>query len=187
MPTALHEEIDDASRQGGCMPDWRRAASVAAHPSNRLVDEGMLSSIASGLAQVTLPWELRTGDVPAERRYERVLSTVAYDAWVTYWPAGIELDLHDHGGSSGAFSVVAGRLDEDSVVDGQRHTVQLAAGETVEFGPGHVHAVSNRTLGPATSVHVYSPPLTAMSYYDTEGTGALCVVGEDVGPWKDRA
>jgi len=186
MSIALHEIDDDASPQGACMPHWRRAASVAAHPSSQSIDDGMLASIASGLAQVTVPWELRTGEVPAERRYERVLSTVAYDAWVIYWPAGIELDLHDHGGSSGAFSVVGGQLEEGSVVDGRHQWRQLVAGETVAFGPDHVHAVANRTTRPATSLHVYSPPLAAMAFYGTEADGELRIVDDEAGPWGDR-
>jgi len=186
MPIALHEIDGDSSRQGGAMQHWRRAASVAAHPSSQVVDDNMLASIASGLAQVAVPWELRTGEAPADRRFERVLSTAAYDAWVIYWPAGIELELHDHGGSCGAFAVVGGQLDEDSVVDGQRRTVRLAAGQTVAFGPDHVHAVANRTTRPATSIHVYSPPLSTMAFYDAEDNGELRIVGEDAGPWADR-
>ena len=55
------------------------------------------------------------GEVPTERRYQRVLATPDYEAWVICWPSGGSLDLHDHGGSAGAFSVVSGELDEATI------------------------------------------------------------------------
>jgi hypothetical protein len=36
-----------------------------------------------------------------------------------------------------------------------------------------VHDVVNAAERPAVSVHVYSPPLTAMSYYEVDGAGLL--------------
>jgi hypothetical protein len=42
---------------------------------------------------------------------------------------------------------------------------RIRAGRGAAFGLGHVHEVSNPAPKPAVSVHAYSPPLTAMSYY----------------------
>ena len=89
--------------------NWTRAAQRALHPSNRQVGADVLSAIAAGLAAVTVPWELGDAEVPTERRYQRILATPAYEAWVICWPVGGSLDLHDHGGSAGAFTVVSGR------------------------------------------------------------------------------
>jgi hypothetical protein len=36
-----------------------------------------------------------------------------------------------------------------------------------------VHDVENRAVEPAVSVHAYSPPLTAMSYYGVTPEGRL--------------
>lgn len=165
---------------------WQRVASRALHPSGRDAEVVSLRVIAEGLAQVAVPWELRDGTAPAERRYERVLATAAYDAWLIYWPAGFELPLHDHGGSWGAFSVVGGGLDEITVVDGERVSRRLERGETVHFGPDHVHAVANSTMLPATSLHVYSPPLSSMAYFEPTDDGSLALVSEDPGGWADR-
>ena len=145
----------------------------------------MLSAIAAGLAAVTVPWELDQGDEPAERRYQRVLATAAYDAWVIHWPTGELLDLHDHGGSAGAFSVVSGELDEATVAAGTTVIRTLATGDTSEFSSSHVHAVANRGAAVATSVHVYSPPLRSMVYYQHDDDGALIAVAEDAGSWSD--
>ncbi len=154
-------------------------------PPIGVTDPAVLCAIASGLAEVTLPWELRYGDVPAERRFARLLSTPAYEAWVICWPAGTALDLHDHGGSAGAFTVVAGQLDETTVNDGRVVGQRYQPGETASFGPAHVHAVANRGQRLATSIHVYSPPLEMMDYYDRSEDGDLVAVLRDPGGWDD--
>lgn len=177
--------VHEAPQRDLEMPEWRRAASRALHPSAQTVERASLAAIAEGLAQVTVPWELQTGEAPAERRYEQVLATAAYDAWVIYWPAGCELPLHDHGGSWGAFSVVGGELTEIMLVDGEVATNAMRSGATVQFGPEHVHAVANRTTRPATSVHVYSPPLASMAFFEQRQDGSLdSVRAEDPSEWE---
>ena len=52
-------------------------------------------------------------------------------------------------------------------------TRTLRAGRSAGFPLGHVHDVENRAVGPAVSVHAYSPPLTAMSYYGVTPDGQL--------------
>lgn len=168
---------------------WQRAAQRALHPtgdaSHRLsVGDDVLAAIAAGLAAVTVPWELGHPEVPIERRYERVLSTEAYEAWVIYWPSGGSLDLHDHGGSAGAFSVVSGQLDEATVVSGANVVRSIAAGETAAFAADRVHAIANRGSAVATSVHVYSPPLSTMIYYEHDEGGALVPIAEDAASWN---
>ena len=167
---------------------WQRAAQRALHPagdvSSRLaVGDDVLAAIAAGLAAVTVPWELGHDEVPRERRYERVLSTEAYEAWIIYWPSGGSLDLHDHGGSAGAFSVVSGQLDEATIESGATVVRGIAAGETAAFAADQVHAIANRGSAVATSVHVYSPPLSTMVYYERDG-GALVAIAEDAASWN---
>jgi hypothetical protein len=52
-------------------------------------------------------------------------------------------------------------------------TRRLRAGRGATFGLGHVHDVVNVRPEHAVSVHAYSPPLTAMSYYAVDDSGAL--------------
>jgi hypothetical protein len=136
-------------------------------------DEPLVATIAAGLAAVAVPWELATGRSPDEREYELLLSTELYDAWLIHWPVGTGLDAHDHGGSTGAFAVVSGVLDEDTVDGGATVTRRVVSGDSVYFDGEYVHAVINRGDVGATSVHVYSPPLRSMSYYRTADDGAL--------------
>jgi hypothetical protein len=155
-----------ASTSTDPQPDeWRVATSRAVHPSAREHDEPLVAVIAEGLAAVAVPWELATGGSPGQREYELILSTDLYDAWLVHWPVGIGLDAHDHGGSTGAFAVVSGVLDEDTIEGDVRVTRRVFAGLAVHFDGDRVHAVVNRGDVGATSVHVYSPPLRTMSFY----------------------
>jgi hypothetical protein len=131
------------------------------------------SAIAEGLATVSVPWDLGLEDPPAERRYERILATDAYDAWLIYWPPESSIDMHDHGDSIGALSVVAGVLDEDVRIGDQIVTTRLAAGDTLHLPARRVHAVTNRADSAATSVHVYAPPLRSMSFYRLDDDGLV--------------
>ena len=154
---------------------WRRVSSRAVHPSSHSGDEPLVGVIAAGLAAVSMPWEL-TGELTGaacstERSYELLLATETYDAWLIHWPVGTGLEAHDHGGSTGAFAVVSGVLDEDVERDGETVTRRVGVGESIAFGGDHVHAVVNRGATGATSVHVYSPPLSSMSFYRESADG----------------
>jgi predicted metal-dependent enzyme (double-stranded beta helix superfamily) len=84
-----------------------------------------------------------------------------------HWGPGSGVDAHDHDRSAGAFHVVRGALREcehdEHESDGRPVTV--SAGGTRAFEAGYVHSVANASASVTTSVHVYSPPLTAMTYH----------------------
>lgn len=104
---------------------------------------------------------------PRDRRwYERLHRGDDTEVWLLGWGVTHDTTLHDHGASRGAFRVVDGTLVEDRVDDdGQVRSRTVTAGSGVAIERGDVHNVVN--LGPtdAVSIHAYSPPLTAMSYY----------------------
>jgi hypothetical protein len=183
----MHSSIIDSERPDAshrAVDNWKVAAHRALHPSSPTpVGTDVLTAIAAGLAAVTVPWELAHVEVPTERRYQRVLATPAYEAWVICWPGGESLDLHDHGGSAGAFSVVSGQLDEATMEANATVVRTIGPGETVSFGSSRVHAVVNRGSLLATSVHVYSPPLSSMVYYRRDERG-LVAVAEDLATWE---
>jgi mannose-6-phosphate isomerase-like protein (cupin superfamily) len=107
-----------------------------------------------------------------ERWHVRIHRDDDVDVWLISWTTEQGTELHDHGGSSGAFTVVQGAVNEyvwNGRVDGPgllvntlRHT-----GDVVSFGPDHVHDVRNHLESPAVTVHAYSPPIHLMRYYDT--------------------
>jgi predicted metal-dependent enzyme (double-stranded beta helix superfamily) len=122
---------------------------------------------------------------PVHRWSRRLHADRHLDVWLISWATDQTAELHDHGGSIGALTVVRGALTEwrwtaGSDDDGTCPAEELPArgpglrrraidpGRSVAFGLGHVHDVSNRAAAPAVSVHAYSPPLSAMSYYGVE-------------------
>jgi predicted metal-dependent enzyme (double-stranded beta helix superfamily) len=97
--------------------------------------------------------------------------TPDFDAWLIAWPRGGKVELHDHGVSTGAVSVISGALveavprrDDSGRLTLVRH--ELGAGATLGFGAGHVHDVTNESDEHALSLHVYSPALTSMTFYE---------------------
>ena len=130
-------------------------------------DGRWLWDVASGLAGVAVPWSATSAEPPATRVYERLLVAEQYDVWLIHWPPGASLGLHDHGGSAGAFCVVSGELRERAHhADGATTDRVVVDGEGAVFGPTRLHAISNPNATTATSVHVYSPPLEQMAFYD---------------------
>lgn len=126
-----------------------------------------LARIAEELAATPLARQAVRRGFP-RRWYQRIAQGPADEAWLIGWGTGHELELHDHGPSSGAIAVVTGRLVEQAVDprgDGLRRRV-LAPGGTHVFETGHIHHVANEDDEPAVSVHVYSPRLETMTFYD---------------------
>jgi hypothetical protein len=106
---------------------------------------------------------------PAERWYHRLAAATDHEVWLLTWLPGQHTDLHDHGGSAGAFLVAAGTLTEETVVGAGLRPRALATGAGRRFGARQVHRVSNRGDRPAVSVHVYRPALRTMTRYHLDG------------------
>jgi hypothetical protein len=115
------------------------------------------------------------GALDTDRRSWRLMArTPDFDAWLIAWPSGGKVELHDHGTSTGAVSVISGSLVEavpwrDDTGRLSLVRQQLHAGATLGFGAGHVHDVTNESDEPALSLHVYSPALTTMTFYEVDG------------------
>lgn len=113
------------------------------------------------------------------RWYERLRASEDHDVWVITWLPGQATGFHDHGPSSGAFTVAWGVLAEHH--DGTAEAV--TAGATRTFGPGYVHDVRNTSAAPVVSVHAYSPPLTEMTRYDLTPGGLAARSTETGASW----
>ena len=108
-------------------------------------------------------WESLLQYAADEHWSVRLHADETHDVWLISWLQSQSTTLHDHGGSSGTFTTVAGALRE-YLPGGAENEVPV--GGLRGFGPRHVHDVYNPCTTPAVSLHVYSPPLTLMSYYD---------------------
>jgi hypothetical protein len=126
-----------------------------------------------------------SGGLPgAERWFTRLHGTDELDVWLISWVPERSTELHDHDVSLGALTVVSGALRETRWDgDGLRQR-RLVAGDQASFPLGWVHDVvwardtvtaggTTAPAAPTLSVHAYSPPLTAMSYYDVTARNTL--------------
>jgi hypothetical protein len=150
------------------------------HSTDRAADD-----VLSGRYDHLLP----AGGVPIDERwFTRLFGDDELDVWLISWVPDRSTELHDHGGSLGALTVVSGSLAETRWDgDGLKHR-RLTAGDQAGFPLGWVHDVvwapePTHVAGavadvagraaPTLSVHAYSPPLTAMSYYDVTDRNTL--------------
>jgi predicted metal-dependent enzyme (double-stranded beta helix superfamily) len=124
--------------------------------------------MADGLARV-----VTADQVPLHpgvtRNYAQLLATAEYEVWLIAWGATGALDLHDHGGSVGIVRVVQGALVESYSDLVERHPLRssiISAGQSVELSATRVHEIWNPGPAPALSLHLYSPPLTTMTFFD---------------------
>ncbi|GIE98346.1 cysteine dioxygenase [Paractinoplanes rishiriensis] len=145
-------------------------------------------------------WPVAPRFNPVDRWYQRLEVADDHEVWLLTWLPGQGTDLHDHGGSAGAFHVFAGTLTEDTVsvpagfpaaeADGlDRLAGRRAGGDTGgparitarklgegagrRFGTRHIHRITNRSARPAVSIHVYGPALSTMTRYRIGDTGRL--------------
>ena len=143
------------------VPDLLQATDVAA------------DHVLSGRYDHVLP----VGGPPTDERwFTRLHGDDELDVWLISWVPERSTELHDHGGSLGALTVVSGALVETRWDGGALRERRLDAGDQAGFPLGWVHDVvwapskpariASPTPTPTLSVHAYSPPLTAMSYYD---------------------
>jgi hypothetical protein len=130
-----------------------------------------LAAVALRLARTAGRWRDRIEAHATERTGLRVLGCDAYDAWLLRWPSGARVSPHDHGESAAAFTVVAGELTEIRWHGLSRDLRTLAAGQVVTVDVGVVHDVIATGAAVALSLHLYSPPLTTMGFYDDVSGG----------------
>jgi len=162
----------------GVSPERQRAIAEVlgglVPPAGR-VAPGQLRAVTAGLAARRGLWADLVVRDPDVRWYLPLHRSNCCDVWLLAWERGQDTDWHDHGGSSGSFAVAEGCLIERCRTPGGRRITRrrLAAGEAVAFGPAHVHDVAHGGGGPATSIHAYSPPLVAMTYYGATEYGLI--------------
>jgi hypothetical protein len=153
------------------------AAPTISANSPRFYSPRQLRELVADIADSPERWSNVVRFDLTERFYSRLrlesADERAVEVWLICWDIGQDTLLHDHGGSSGAFTVTHGSLVEDfGTVGGtglrtRRHT----AGDTVGFGGDYLHNLVNVGTEPTVSIHAYSPPLRAMNFYCWLPTG----------------
>jgi hypothetical protein len=142
----------------------------------RITDEG-----ADGVIDGRYDHVLPVGGTPNDERwFTRLHSDDELDVWLISWVPDHPTELHDHSGSLGALTLLSGDLQEFRWEGDGLRSRRLHAGDQAAFPLGWVHDVSwappeagGAPPAPALSVHAYSPPLTAMSYYEVTRRNTL--------------
>jgi rhodanese-related sulfurtransferase/predicted metal-dependent enzyme (double-stranded beta helix superfamily) len=144
-------------------------------PASDRLSATQLRAVTTTLASRPELWADLVVHDPDVRWYLPLHRSSSCDVWLLAWERGQDTDWHDHGGSSGSFAVAEGSvLEQYRVPSGRRLSHRrLETGQAVAFGPGHVHDVSHGGGSAATSIHAYSPPLVAMTYYSSTDYGLI--------------
>jgi hypothetical protein len=108
-----------------------------------------------------------------ERHYVQLMADEHVEVWLICWCESQETGFHDHAGSRGAVAVVDGQLEEKLLGVGGHPTFRHRVGERFSFGATWIHDVQHTGDIPATSLHVYSPPLGPMGFYEIGDDGVL--------------
>ena len=148
---------------------------ASAHPSSPAESLSPLQRARWYVARPFLWKELCT-PLAEGRRYHLLDSSETAEVWLIAWSPGVRLEMHDHGGVSGAFFVVQGTLLErwmrkSDELQGEVQERLLLRGQSVAFDAGHLHEVSNPSESVAFSIHAYRPRLRFMNFYALETQG----------------
>lgn len=160
-------------------------SDLLAHQGKPLLDRQQIAAEVRRLAGRPAEWVSRVRLDPEGRWYERIRLDDSHEVWLITWLPGQATGFHDHGGSSGAFAVVWGTLEERRVhasASVSAHSVE--PGTVRAFGSRYVHDVRNVSAGSvAVSLHCYSPPLATMTRYDLTESGLVATGSEGAGNW----
>jgi mannose-6-phosphate isomerase-like protein (cupin superfamily) len=132
-----------------------------------------LAALVREVADNPASWQTEVRFAAEERWWTRLHSDESVDVWLLTWVRDTGTDLHDHGESAGAFTVVSGLLEEvrPDGVDGSLVVTRLHPGEIRQIERGAVHDVRSPSRTPAISIHAYSPPLREMTFYEQRESG----------------
>src|SRR4051795_13346211 len=100
-------------------------------------------ALAARYAATPEDWPVAPRFNPVDRWYHRIAIADDHEVWLLTWLPGQSTDLHDHGGSSGAFTVLTGTLTEDTASGTPARITSRDLGEGAgrRFGPRHVHRI----------------------------------------------
>jgi hypothetical protein len=134
-----------------------------------------LQGLAEELAAAPDLWRHLVHHDERRRVYVRIHRDAVLDAWLICWSGSQDTGLHDHDLSGGAVRVVDGAIAEDRLVMGAPGLITSAyrSGQAFCFDASRIHDVRHAGTEPAVSLHLYSPPLERMGYYEIGADGYL--------------
>lgn len=146
-------------------------------PPDKDLDPGSLAALAAEIGRERQLWERFARHDPDQRYFFQLYRDVHVDVWLQCWMNRQDNGFHDHDVSSGAVYVAEGVLMEDRLQrdDGtlREASHERPAGTVFDFGAAHIHRIRHPGGAPATSIHVYSPAIWRMGFYDVDLEGNL--------------
>jgi hypothetical protein len=155
------------------LTDWIHVRVAAGENLTR----PQLVELSTAIGREPQFWSHLVRHDPNTRIFHQLYRDANLDVWLICWLDDQDTGYHDHELSSGAVYVIEGTLCEDYFYrDADRwiheRTREWAAGQAFDFDGASIHGVRHAGGPPATSVHVYSPALWRMGYYEP-GVGGL--------------
>jgi Cysteine dioxygenase type I len=130
-----------------------------------------LAALATAIGREPRFWRDLVKHDPNTRYFDQLYRDANLDVWLICWLDAQDTGYHDHELSSGAVYVVEGNLSEDYFYRDAEgwitvRTRERPAGTVFDFDGSSIHGVRHAGGPPATSIHVYSPALWRMGYYE---------------------
>src|SRR5271170_4665727 len=89
-------------------------------------------------------------------------------SWLNIMPERRDTGYHDHDGSAVGVCVIAGSVTNEGLpISGPRRVHRYGPGDSFCFPASGIHRMDHDAG--AITVHVYSPPLRAIGYYEVVG------------------
>jgi hypothetical protein len=109
--------------------------------------------------------DLSSLDRDGEGSFELLWRNAHSEAWLNQWWEPRDTGFHDHNGSCVGVHVLEGRArNEGLVIAGERHLREYGAGDSFSFPATGIHRMEHERG--AVTIHVDSPPITAIGHYD---------------------
>jgi hypothetical protein len=118
MPAVLKAGVLTCWQQVHYQNDRINSLSVI-HGTRRLAGLAGLTQLVRSVAAGPDQWAHLVRYRAGERWYQRLEQTEGHELWLLTWLPGQRTGFHDHFGSAGAFAVVRGELQENTVPAGR--------------------------------------------------------------------
>ena len=108
------------------------------------------------------------------RVYEQIWDDELVNAWLICWSEDQDTGFHDHDHSEAAIAVVEGHISEERLRLGREPAARvIGPGGTAVVPAVAIHRVLHAGVGPAVTIHAYSPPLRQTGAYRVGPDGQL--------------
>ena len=133
-----------------------------------------LEAFVAGLAAAPARWRHHVRHREDLRVTEQIWDDEQVNAWLICWSEDQDTGFHDHDESAAAVAVISGRVREDRLrIGGEPRSHELGAGSVFTVPPVAIHRVLHAGVGPAVTIHAYSPPLVRTGAYRLTADGEL--------------